>query len=366
MGCHKTALVFVDAIFEILGPLGKGVPLLVAPPDARMDPALLVSVLACYGVTRLILVPSLLRVLLALTNIDEDDGYASGEDGHGGEGGCGSMDSHIAMCASAASKSAACGDRVRPDAGKYGKLGALLPRLKYWTTSGEALTYDLMEAFFRSHPTAALLNLYGSTECAADITWADFRAAPESTGGEAGRRARATSSIVPIGHAITGCGFLVLDPETLVEVAEVAVPSSVSPLSGATEVGRTAEDSGVGEIFVFGPNLAEGYFDRPDLTSAAFVILRPVMIKSNDSGALAPRCFEMLSPWNKIDTDCICCFRTGDFGYVQADDKSLCYVGRRDQQVRCFAFSYFLSFLFARYVYVATQLEQCRGLLVDP
>ena len=28
------------------------------------------------------------------------------------------------------------------------------------------------------------------------------------------------------------------------------------------------------------------------------------------------------------------CFRTGDFGYVQASDKALCYVGRRDQQVK--------------------------------
>ena len=60
-------------------------------------------------------------------------------------------------------------------------------------------------------------NLVGSTECAADITWADFRALSAAEGGEAGRRARATSSIAPVGVAIARCGFLVLDPDTLVE-----------------------------------------------------------------------------------------------------------------------------------------------------
>ena len=117
-GCHKTSLGFADSIFEIMGPLGKGVPLVVMPPEAKTDPALMVTLLAAHSVTRLILVPSLLRVLISMN----DDST-----GNGG-------------------------------------LERRLPLLTKWTTSGEALSYDLMALFFAAHPSATLLNLYGSTE----------------------------------------------------------------------------------------------------------------------------------------------------------------------------------------------------------
>ena len=65
---HKTSLGFVDSIFEILGPLGAGVPLLVPPASAKADPDLLIATLARHRVTRLILVPSLLRAMLSVAS----------------------------------------------------------------------------------------------------------------------------------------------------------------------------------------------------------------------------------------------------------------------------------------------------------
>ena len=62
----KGHLGFVDSIFEILGPLGAGVPLLVPPASAKADPDLLIATLARHRVTRLILVPSLLRAMLSV------------------------------------------------------------------------------------------------------------------------------------------------------------------------------------------------------------------------------------------------------------------------------------------------------------
>ena len=73
------------------------VPLLVVPSAARADPELLVDYLATHGVTRLTLVPSLLRAML----------------------------------------------EVQPD------IGVALPRLRWWTLSGEALP-TAVRSFFPS------------------------------------------------------------------------------------------------------------------------------------------------------------------------------------------------------------------------
>jgi non-ribosomal peptide synthetase component F len=74
--------------------------------------------LALYGVTRIVTVPSLLRAML----------YSF------------------------------------PD------LGERLPRLKLWVSSGEALLPGLCRRFYEAMPKATLLNLYGSTEVSADVT----------------------------------------------------------------------------------------------------------------------------------------------------------------------------------------------------
>ena len=114
--CQKTALSFVDSIWEIFGPLLHGVPNVVVPEEVVIDPELLIGSLARERVTRIVLVPTLLRVLL----------------------------------------------EHAPD------LGARVPELKLWTVSGEELPIDLARKFRAAFPEARLLNLYGSSEVAGD------------------------------------------------------------------------------------------------------------------------------------------------------------------------------------------------------
>jgi amino acid adenylation domain-containing protein len=117
--CQKTALSFVDSIWEIFGPLLRGIPNVIIPEDIVVDPELLLGLLAREHVARIVLVPTLLRVLL---------------------------------------------DHA-PD------LGIRVPQLKLWTVSGEYLSVDLAERFRSAFPEAQLLNLYGSSEVAGDATY---------------------------------------------------------------------------------------------------------------------------------------------------------------------------------------------------
>jgi len=121
--CQKTTLSFVDSIWETFGPLLQGVPSVVLSPDEARDPRALVDRLSAQGVSRIVLVPSLLRALL---------------------------DSGIALA-----------DR--------------LARLKWWVTSGETLPLELQRRFRAAMPEAVLINLYGSSEVSADVTCWDSR-----------------------------------------------------------------------------------------------------------------------------------------------------------------------------------------------
>ena len=116
--CQKTYLSFVDSVWEIFGPLLQGVPTVIVPDDAVKDPHLLVESLAANHVSRIVLVPSLLRVLL--------DSFAD--------------------------------------------LQKRLPELRLWVTSGEEIPVELAKRFREAMPQARLINLYGSSEVSADVT----------------------------------------------------------------------------------------------------------------------------------------------------------------------------------------------------
>jgi amino acid adenylation domain-containing protein len=116
--CQKTALSFVDSVWEIFGPLLRGVPNVILPEEVVIDPELLMGSLARERVTRIVLVPTLLHVLL----------------------------------------------EHAPD------LGTRVPQLTLWTVSGEELSIDLAGRFRAAFPRARLLNLYGSSEVAGDAT----------------------------------------------------------------------------------------------------------------------------------------------------------------------------------------------------
>ena len=62
--CHRTTLNFIVSVWEVFGALLRGVPVALAPEDASRDPHALIAFLARQRVTRLLLVPTLLRALL--------------------------------------------------------------------------------------------------------------------------------------------------------------------------------------------------------------------------------------------------------------------------------------------------------------
>ncbi len=148
VACHRTSLSFVDSVAEIFVPLLQGVSLVLVPDEMVKDPPRLVETLAEHGVTRLVLVPSLLRALL---------------------------DTHHA-----------------------GDLRVRLSKLALWVVSGEALDPSLVEAFEAALPGATLLNLYGSSEVAGDVLYFDCRA-PRPAG------------VVPIGRPIANTQIYLLD-----------------------------------------------------------------------------------------------------------------------------------------------------------
>ncbi|MER7169247.1 non-ribosomal peptide synthetase, partial [Micromonospora sp. NPDC000207] len=112
VGCLKTPIAFVDSLWELLGGLVHGVPTVVVDADTGRDPRALTGALAAAGVTRLLLVPTLLRMLL----LTVDD------------------------------------------------LADRLPTLRLWISSGEPLPAALAREFVDRMPGRSLHNLYGSAE----------------------------------------------------------------------------------------------------------------------------------------------------------------------------------------------------------
>jgi amino acid adenylation domain-containing protein len=122
--CQRTALSFVDSLWEMLGGLLRGMPTVVVSERQGQDVEELVEVLRDNGVTRLWVVPSLLKALLE-----------TGKD-----------------------------------------LTRELPKLRFWVSSGEALGLELWKRFKRELPLARLHNLYGTSEVW-DVTWHEEKGA---------------------------------------------------------------------------------------------------------------------------------------------------------------------------------------------
>lgn len=219
--CQKTSLSFVDSIWEIFGPLLQGVPLVIISDEVVKDPQRFISALATNNVTRLVLVPSLLRVMLEL---NED-------------------------------------------------LAQQLGNLRICVCSGETLPVELATSFRQKLPQTLLINLYGSSEVAADVLCYEV----DRTEGLAG---------IPLGRPIANTSVYVLDANF--QPVPVDVP---------------------GEICISGEGLARGYLDQPTLTAEKFV---PDPF-SPETGARL--------------------FRTGDIGRYLPDG-NIEYRGRRDHQVK--------------------------------
>jgi amino acid adenylation domain-containing protein len=219
--CQKTALSFVDSVWEIFGPLLKGIRVVILPDRVVKDPKHLLHTLEAHAVTRIVLVPSLLRTLLETAN----------------------------------------------------DLKIMLLHLKYCISSGEALSLDLALHFMKNMPQCILLNLYGSSEVAADVTCYDMRDYQPLR-------------CIPIGRPIANTQIYILDEQMQL------VPVDQS-----------------GEIYVGGDGLARGYFNRPELTAAKFV---PNPFSSEPNARL---------------------YKTGDLA-CYLPDGNIEYLGRLDHQVK--------------------------------
>ena len=219
--CQKTSLSFLDSAWEIFGTMSKGVPVRIIKTEVVKDVDKFVRTLAEENVTRIVLVPSLLRLML--------DSY--------------------------------------PD------LQERLPRLKYWVSSGEALSFELAQKFKQHMRESVLLNLYGSSEVSADSTFYDASS----------HRLRGS---VPIGRPIANTDLYILDPKGQ------PVPTGIP-----------------GELYIGGDGLARGYWRRAELTADKFV--------PNHLG---------LEPGARM-------FRTGDLARYLPDG-TIDYLGRVDHQVK--------------------------------
>ncbi|WP_333183873.1 amino acid adenylation domain-containing protein [Microcoleus sp. B3-D7] len=225
--CQKTSLNFVDSVWEIFAPLLHGLPTVIIPDRSVKDINQFLQTLSKQNVTRLVLVPSLLRAIL--------DSF--------------------------------------PD------LDSRLPQLKYWICSGETLPLELCQQFREQMPQRVLINLYGSSEVAADVTWYDATHFLEK---------------VPIGRPIANTQIYLLDRN--LQPVPIGIP---------------------GEIYVGGDGLAQGYLNRPDLTSEKFI--------SNPFGQ--EKLHFLGNSHQKVF------FKTGDIG-CYLPDGNIEFLGRGDCQVK--------------------------------
>jgi len=146
--CQKTALNFVDSIWELFGALLQGMPTIVIPDETVLDVFAFVDVLEMQQVSRLVLVPSFLSVLL---DSDAD-------------------------------------------------IGSRLRALEICIVSGEPLPRQLAASFLNRVGHCRLINLYGSTEVSADVTFDEV--------------ARDKLAIrMPIGRPIDGVQLYLLDDQ---------------------------------------------------------------------------------------------------------------------------------------------------------
>jgi amino acid adenylation domain-containing protein len=225
--CQKTSLNFVDSVWEIFAPLLHGLPTVIIPDRAVKDINQFLQTLSKQNVTRLVLVPSLLRAIL--------DSF--------------------------------------PD------LDRRLPQLKYWICSGETLPRELCQQFREQMPQRVLINLYGSSEVAADVTWYDATHCVEK---------------VPIGRPIANTQIYLLDRN--LQPVPIGIP---------------------GEIYVGGDGLAQGYLNRPELTSEKFISNQFWQEKLDFFG----------NSHQKV------LFKTGDIG-CYLPDGNIEFLGRGDCQVK--------------------------------
>jgi len=221
--CLKTSISFVDSLSEMLTPLLGGCLLKIVPDQLIKDPTALVDFLRDEGVTRFVAVPSLLKLICAV----------------------------------------------------LAERGETLPDMTIVVSSGEGLSSETAVAVLSAMPNTRLVNLYGSSEIGADVTF-NVLSEPSEAGGE-----------ISIGSPLADAVCVVLD-----------------------EAGRPVDDDVGGELYVGGVCLARGYRNKEQETRARFI----------ESSA-------------ELGLSCDRLFRTGDM-VKRRPDGSFSFLGRVDDQIK--------------------------------
>lgn len=227
---HKTTSNFVDSVAEVWGPVLKGKPLEILNQDSPFDLYDFIELLEEKSITRLVAVPSLVRHILEF----------------------------------------------------YPDLAEKLPSLKQVIVSGEELQIDICKLFYQAAPDCLLINLYGSTEVSADVTYYEVPNKP------------AASRRVPIGKVLNNNSVYILDKH--MQVCPVGVK---------------------GELYVSGVGVAKGYYNNQEMTDKAFLE-------------------------NTISNDGSRMYRTGDYARLLPDG-NIEPLGRVDTQVKVRGFRIELS-----------------------
>lgn len=222
----RTSPAFVDVFWEVLGPLCAGATLIVADDDEVKDAARIAGLIERHRVTHLVTVPTLLEEFVL-------------------------------------------------EAGMAPAPWAL--PLKQVAVSGELLRPSLMRQAASLWPGVTWLNLYGSSEVAADVAALSFDRL------EAGWESEAS---IPVGEPIRQTNLLLLDQ-----------------FLGKVPAGQ------VGELYVCGAGLAQGYAGQPGQTAERFIP----------------------NPWSTGPHDARM-FRTGDLSVE--GPHGFVIIGRRDRQVK--------------------------------
>ena len=226
--CCQTSPAFTDFLWTSLGGLLVGTPTILIAKRVFMNVSLFLHLLHSYSVTHVTVVPSVLMNMNKILSRKVKSSFS----------------------------------------------------LKYLVSTGELL-YDFIAKDFLTYlPSCSVINLYGSTEVASDITFHIVNPDGISDIDEHQR--------MPIGRAITGVSCYIVD--------------------GDGEVVK--EPYVVGELLAAGDCLSHGYYKNPELTKLKFAPL-------------------FLSP----EEGAVVCFRTGDLvSWLPSGE--LEFVGRVDEQVK--------------------------------
>lgn len=218
--CFNTSPSFVDSVAEIFSPLAAGARLHIMSNESAGNLELLVKEIYHYRLTRLLLGPSVLQMLLSeVDNIQN-------------------MFSHI----------------------------------NFFAVSGEEITIQTAKKFRQLFPNVRFVNLYGSTEVAADALYYEIPPNLE------------VFDRIPIGKPIKNMQVSLLYNDNVV-----------------------ASQNSTGEICLSGIGLAQGYLNVTKIGSNKFIV-------DDSTGSLI--------------------YRTGDIGYFSEDKQTLMYLGRQDDQIK--------------------------------